>query len=195
LQFEHLSEDYLLKLAASDEEAIQHFTSYFGTLILIKLRARMLPPLAIDEIRQETFLRVFAAIRKPQGIRDGRKLGAFVNSVCNHVLLEYYRQGTKYLAVGTEHFQNLPSDDDTESAILMRERQSTVHAVMGALPERDRAILNAVFLEERDKDGVCRQFGIDRGYLRVLVHRAKAAFREKLQALPKHRVQTSGDPQ
>jgi RNA polymerase sigma-70 factor (ECF subfamily) len=195
LQFEHLSEDYLLKLAASDEEAIQHFTSYFGTLILIKLRARMLPPLAIDEIRQETYLRVFAAIRKPQGIRDARKLGSFVNSVCNHVLSEYYRQGAKYLAVDAEQFRNLPAQDDTESAILMRERQSTVHAVMGALPERDRAILKAVFLEERDKDGVCREFGIDRGYLRVLVHRAKAAFRQKLQAMPKRRLQNSEDMQ
>lgn len=195
MQFEHLSEDYLLKLAASDEEAIRHFTTYFGTLILIKLRARMLPPLAIDEIRQETYLRVFAAIRKPQGIRDGRKLGAFVNSVCNHVLSEYYRQGAKYLAVDSEKFEDLPAEDDTESAVLLRERQKTVHAVMGTLPERDRAILNAVFLEERDKDGVCRQFGIDRGYLRVLVHRAKAAFREKLQALPRRRTAMPGDPQ
>ncbi|MBL8228957.1 MAG: sigma-70 family RNA polymerase sigma factor [Bryobacterales bacterium] len=195
MQFEHLSEDYLLKLAASDEEAIHHFTNYFGTLMLIKLRARMLPPLAIDEIRQETYLRVFAAIRKPQGIRDGRKLGSFVNSVCNHVLSEYYRQGSRYLAVDSEQLQDIAAQDDTESSMILRERQQTVHAVMGTLPERDRAILNAVFLEERDKDGVCQQFGIDRGYLRVLVHRAKAAFREKLQALPARRSQTAEDTQ
>jgi RNA polymerase sigma-70 factor (ECF subfamily) len=34
-----------------------------------------------------------------------------------------------------------------------------------------------VFLEERDKDEVCRDFGVDRNYLRVLLHRAKQTFK------------------
>ena len=32
-------------------------------------------------------------------------------------------------------------------------------------------------MEERDKDEVCKDFGVDRNYLRVLLHRAKSAFR------------------
>jgi hypothetical protein len=31
--------------------------------------------------------------------------------------------------------------------------------------------------EGRDKDEVCRELNVDRGYLRVLLHRAKARFR------------------
>jgi RNA polymerase sigma-70 factor (ECF subfamily) len=34
-----------------------------------------------------------------------------------------------------------------------------------------------VFLEERDKNEVCRELGVDREYLRVLLHRAKQAFK------------------
>ena len=34
-----------------------------------------------------------------------------------------------------------------------------------------------VFLEERDKDEICRSFSVERNYLRVLVHRAKEKFR------------------
>jgi RNA polymerase sigma-70 factor (ECF subfamily) len=45
------------------------------------------------------------------------------------------------------------------------------------LPERDRRLLREVFLEERDKDEVCRDFGVDRDYLRVLLHRAKQSFK------------------
>jgi RNA polymerase sigma-70 factor (ECF subfamily) len=37
--------------------------------------------------------------------------------------------------------------------------------------------LQAVFLEERDKDEVCTELGVDRDYLRVLLHRAKGSFR------------------
>jgi RNA polymerase sigma-70 factor (ECF subfamily) len=32
-------------------------------------------------------------------------------------------------------------------------------------------------LEEKEKDGVCRELGVDREYLRVLVHRAKDKFK------------------
>ncbi len=43
--------------------------------------------------------------------------------------------------------------------------------------ERDRRLLREVFLEERDKDEVCNDFGVDREYLRVLLHRAKQSFK------------------
>jgi len=32
-------------------------------------------------------------------------------------------------------------------------------------------------LEEKEKDAVCREFGVDRDYLRVLLHRAKDKFK------------------
>ena len=49
--------------------------------------------------------------------------------------------------------------------------------VLNQLSERDRRLLREIFLEERDKDEVCRDFGVDREYLRVLLHRAKQAFK------------------
>ena len=48
---------------------------------------------------------------------------------------------------------------------------------MLGLPVRDRSILKAVFFDERDRDDICRQFGVDREYLRVLLHRAKQDFK------------------
>jgi RNA polymerase sigma-70 factor (ECF subfamily) len=37
--------------------------------------------------------------------------------------------------------------------------------------------LQAVFIDERDRDQVCREFNVDRDYLRVLLHRAKQEFK------------------
>ena len=45
------------------------------------------------------------------------------------------------------------------------------------MPLRDRALLKAVFLDERDRDEVCTEFGVDREYLRVLLFRAKQEFK------------------
>ena len=41
----------------------------------------------------------------------------------------------------------------------------------------DGAVVLLVGLEERDKDQVCIDFGVDRDYLRVLLHRAKQSFK------------------
>jgi RNA polymerase sigma-70 factor (ECF subfamily) len=38
-------------------------------------------------------------------------------------------------------------------------------------------LLKAVFLDERDRDEVCAEFGVDRDYLRVMLHRAKQEFK------------------
>jgi RNA polymerase sigma-70 factor, ECF subfamily len=52
-----------------------------------------------------------------------------------------------------------------------------VRRVLQTLPPRDADLLRAVFLEEGDKDEVCARFGVERDYLRVLLHRAKEKFK------------------
>jgi RNA polymerase sigma-70 factor (ECF subfamily) len=52
-----------------------------------------------------------------------------------------------------------------------------VREILLRLAPRDRSLLKAIFLEERDRDEVCRQFGVEREYLRVLLHRAKQEFK------------------
>lgn len=177
--FEPLSDEYVEKLAAYDEATVRHFVSYFGALLLVKLRARMLSHFEIDEIRQETFFRVLGAVRR-NAIKDGRKLGAYVNSTCNHALSEYFRKGARFRSFGAES-PEVEEPFNAEQDLLSRESRDQVHEILGALPHRDREILTAVFIEERDKDAVCRELGVDRNYLRVLVHRAKVSFREKFE--------------
>ncbi len=61
--------------------------------------------------------------------------------------------------------------------IANREIQQKVRHILDELQEKDRRIIKEVFLEERDKDEVCRDLGVDREYLRVLLHRAKKSFK------------------
>jgi RNA polymerase sigma factor (sigma-70 family) len=58
------------------------------------------------------------------------------------------------------------------------ENGKLIREVLATLPERDRHILQARFFEERENDDVCVQFGVDRDYLRVLLHRALNRFGE-----------------
>src|SRR6185295_17950217 len=115
------------------------------------------------------FVRVFRTLRSA-GLRDGRKLGAFVNSVCNNVLLESFRANNRTEALEDEHTSDLADpDDDVEKALLTGEVRTRVHGVLERLQPKDAQILRAIFIEERDKDEICRQFEVDRNYLRVLL--------------------------
>ena len=91
MQFQAFDAPYVERLRSGDFRTQEHFVAYFSELIQLKLRARLRSPQAIEDVRQETFVRVFAALRSPGGIRQPERLGAFVNSICNNVLLEHYR--------------------------------------------------------------------------------------------------------
>ncbi len=171
--------DYIQRLASCDGDAESHFTTYFGELLTAKLRSRLRSHHLIEDVKQETFLRVLRTIRQQTGgpqrsVEDAAALGAFVNSVCNNVLFEVYRAESKV----AEPVQDRPSDEtDAETAMVHGEQQAEVRAVLSEMPEKDRKILRWLFFEERDKDEVCRQLKVDREYLRVLLHRAKSRFR------------------
>ncbi len=177
LQFQSFDDAYLNRLRSGDFQTQQHFSAYFGALIKIKLGSRLKSPEAVEDVRQETFARFFVALRDGKILQPDR-LGSYVNSVCNNVLLEHYRSAARNTPLDEEEEKNFPAVDvDMLGALSAKEREKKVREILEKLSERDRRLLREVFLEERDKDQVCRDFGVDREYLRVLLHRAKQAFK------------------
>jgi RNA polymerase sigma-70 factor (ECF subfamily) len=178
LQFTAFDAIYLERLQRGDADTEQHFAAYFGELIKLKLRSRLSPREAVEDVRQETFVRVLALVRANE-VRDPGRLGALVNSVCNNVLLEYYRaRGRTDSSLDEVPEHNFISQEMSGAGLLeIREAQQLVRRILGELPERDRRLLRSVLLEERDKDEVCAELGLSREYLRVLVHRAKRSFK------------------
>lgn len=163
---------YVTRLVESDPATERHFVEYFSRLLQIKLRTRLRAPDLIQEVIQETFQRVLRKLKT--GVENPEALGSFVNSVCNNVLFELYREQSRV----TEAPVDRPSEDlSVEVALLDEEQRGAVLAVIEELPDKDRKILRWLFFEERDKDDICRTLEVDREYLRVLVHRAKTRFR------------------
>jgi RNA polymerase sigma-70 factor (ECF subfamily) len=178
LQFYEFDQSYVERLCSGDFRTQEHFVAYFNELIQLKLRSRVRSPQAIEDLRQETLTRVFTTLRSEQGVRQPDRLGAFVNSVCNNVLLEYYRSTSRETPIEDEEDSKFPDTSvDVIGAILHKQMQDKVRQVLDGLGERDRRLIKEIFLEERDKDEVCRDFGVDRDYLRVLLHRAKQSFK------------------
>lgn len=165
-------DDYVRRLREGHRETAEHFHAYFRDLLHAKLRRRLRSTHAIEEVRQEVFART---LERLGDIEDPRKLGAFVNTTCQHVLMEYYRQESR--AVSLDEQPDVAGEMDLETAYDSVRNSARVRRVLADMDDREAEILRAVFLEEGNKDQICERFGVDRQYLRVLLHRAKAKFR------------------
>jgi len=173
---------YVQRLIAEDPEVERHFTRYFGELLSLKLRSRLRSPALVDDATQETFARVLTTLKRKGGLDNAATLGAFVNSVCNNVLFEQYRAARRTEPL--EEDVDAPDERhaDAESTLAAGEERERVRRALAALPDKERELLRWLFFEERDKDRICSDLRIDRNYLRVLLHRAKARFRERYEA-------------
>ena len=176
MDFFRFDKSYLDRLRAGDPETQRHFASYFGRFLRIRFRARRLPPDVIDDLVQDTLLRAMIKVHKGE-VRQPECFGAFVNSVSNHVLLEYFRQASKNHRSVDEPVEVPDKVLDLDGLLVTQETVERVRKILGQLPEKDRRILRRLYFDEEDKDSICIEFGVDRDYLRVLVLRAKGKFR------------------
>ena len=173
MEFRIFDDEYVKKLSAGDPETEGHFYAYFHQFLSLKLRYRRIDADAAAEIRQETLFRVLKVLRQGTGVAHPERFGAFVNSVCNNVLLELGRKAAR----SPETVQESPDIPDRaidiERAFITDERQRIVRTILDELPAKDREILRLVFFEDVDREEICERLGVEPGHLRVLLHRAK----------------------
>lgn len=174
--------EYLRLLREGDSDVERDFAAHFGPLLYIKLRRRLGAREAVKDLRQETFARVLHVIRNGDGVRQPERLGSFVHSVCENVLHEYWRRAQNNPPGPDASHELVDSRQDAESELVQSERVSRVRQVLDELPDRDRALLKAVYLEELSREEICDRFGVDREYLRVLLLRARKRFRDSYVA-------------
>jgi len=169
--------EYVRKLTEGNADVESHFVDYFSGLLAAKLRFHLRSGQEIQEFQQEVFLRVLRSLRQGSGIHNPERLGAYVNAVCNNVLMEYFRHKSRMV----QFDQNVPEPPDLatdlEKSLVTEEDRNRVRSLVAELGPKDRRILKALFLDEREKDSICREFGVSRAYLRVLLHRASERFR------------------
>lgn len=170
--------EYLRRLRDGEPDTVTHFFKYFTKKLKLKLSTRRgLTMSDADDAIQETFARVFATLRKPNGITSPESFGAFVFRVCDICLLEDDR--VKRVLEPLDDNYDLFSDPNPDilQHLLKNERRADVQHTLKKMKPMDRAILTALWIEEQPKDDVCARYGIKREYLRVVVHRAIARFR------------------
>ncbi|HWB83331.1 MAG TPA: sigma-70 family RNA polymerase sigma factor [Bryobacteraceae bacterium] len=172
--------DYLRALRERDASAENYLVSSFSRPVQLKLRARLRSPELVQDASQETFLRVLTYFRSGKTLDNPASLPAFVHTVCHNIALEFLRAHTHDDQLPENAPEPADSSLNPESQLATAERKELVRRLIAELPIKDQQLLRRVFLDEEDRDLVCREFHVDRGYLRVLLHRARLRFKAVL---------------
>lgn len=170
-------EAYLGALRARDPNAEASLISYFSRPVQVKLRARLRSPELVQDASQETFLRVLTYFRSGKTLESPGSLPGFVYVTCNNVALELLRAHTRQDQYPERLQEPMALGADPERQMVTEERKVLVRRLLAELSDKDRTLIKRVFLDEEDKDTVCREFDVNRNYLRVLLHRARVRFK------------------
>jgi RNA polymerase sigma-70 factor (ECF subfamily) len=173
-------ENYLKALRDRDPDAENFLIAYFSRPVQLKLRARLRSPDLIQDASQETFLRVIRYFSSGKTLDNPASLPGFVHSVCHNVALELLRSHTRQAQLPENAPDAVDFSPGPDGQLDSCRRRELVARVLAEMSEKDRELLRRVCLDEQDKDLVCSEFHVDRGYLRVLLHRARNRFRTAL---------------
>lgn len=174
-----IDENYVRRLRDRDEATECHFASYFGKRLSCKLRRTLRSDDLIEDVQQETLMRVLVNLRS-KGLDRPHHLAGYVNGVCHNVMLELLRVERRNRSDEDPLWEPVDQKPGMEEVVANQEMRRLVEGVLSKLSPKDRTILRMLFLEDADKDDVCCRMSVSREYLRVLIFRARQRFRAAL---------------
>lgn len=175
--FQQFDQAYIDSLRAGEPETQQHFAEYFTDLLVIKTRMVVRSAPLREDIVQETLRRTLTSLHS---LKQPEKLGAYVFAVCENTTKEFFRKEGRDQGVPERVWEPADESDNAERHLVREELKTAVRGILASMPERDRAILRALFLEGKTRKEVCAELDVTGDYLRVMVHRAKAKFKSVL---------------
>jgi len=168
---------YVNALRHGDPAIEAHFVDHFSPILLRKLKRKVRSADQVRDLHQETFLRVLVAVRSGHVVRDPERLEGFVTGVCNNVVREIYRERRRCVDLPTLETGPVADFPSAYQIVISEETCSYVHRILSRMSACERKLLEAMFLDEQNKEEICRRLGVSRNYLRVLLYRAKKRFR------------------
>jgi RNA polymerase sigma-70 factor (ECF subfamily) len=171
--------DFIARIAAGDRAAETEFVRRYqrGVQVLVRRHCRPGDPI-VEDIAQDVLARVLERLRAG-AIRDAASLPAYVQTTVVYATSAEYRSRRPTESV--DAIAQLPAADSPVNSLTSAQLRQTLTALLAELPlARDRELLTRFYLDDEDKDNVCRDLGIDSAHFRRVAFRARERFRELL---------------
>jgi RNA polymerase sigma factor (sigma-70 family) len=133
----------------------------------------------VDDLSGDTIVAVMEKIAQGEP-RNAAALAAYVFQICHNKGLEALRRLTAQRQATEVDWNLLPGSGKTpQQNVLDSELGQKVEKAFKKLPSRDRCALAGVFYDGRKRDDVCKECGVTRDQLKMILFRARQKFRRE----------------
>lgn len=172
--------DLVRRIRAGDRIAEDELIRCYGRVVksIIDRRVRDVP--VVEDLCQDAFRLALEKVRRGDP-RESEKLAGFVCGIARNLAIEYLRgtEQTQPLEDGFVAFDPKPGPLDT--VLLEEEKKGKIEAIRQVLKDlspRDSEILKRFYLDEEDKESICRGLGLSSLHFNRVLHRARERFRK-----------------
>lgn len=168
------------RIAAGDRSAEVEFVRQFerGVRVLVRRHCRPADPV-VDDLVQDVLSGVLERLRAG-AIHDPAALPAYVQSAVVYATSAEYRRRRPMQPESA--IEQLPDPESPGSRLDAAQLSRMLRELLAEMPvPRDREILRRFYLEEEDKESVCRALAIDPGHFHRVMFRARERFRTLLE--------------
>jgi len=160
-----------------DAERYRELVERYERLVYAVAWSRLGDAGLAEEAAQETFVRAYQRLAL---LGEGGKFGAWVAAIARHMAVSLGLRHRRELnrrerwQLEQPQVQEAAGGKETEKGKILRE-------ALAGMPENQRECLVLFYLEEKSAAEAAEALGISEAALRVRLHRARAALREKLE--------------
>ncbi len=161
-----------LQIEQGSAQAEDTFYRTYEKGLRLMLLARSRCASKADDVTHEAFIVSIQRIRQGD-LRDHSRLRSFLYSTAQNILRDHFRKEERFTAWNPE-LDTRAEEESASSIIYNDQRNKIVSRIIKELPtERDRIILTKYYLEEADRDALCKQLDIDSVHFSRVIFRAK----------------------
>jgi RNA polymerase sigma-70 factor (ECF subfamily) len=134
-----------------------------------------------DELLSEALETSLRKLRAGEVARPDQLVGYVYRVALNH--WRNWKRGEQVRRAGPLEAEDLASDEPPAAAPIERAHWARImREVLAELPTpRDRELIVAFYLQEEERDVVCRKLGLTAEHFNRVIHRARERFRELLE--------------
>jgi RNA polymerase sigma-70 factor (ECF subfamily) len=171
-------EEYVEMLRQGSQAVCTHFTLYFSALLTGILRRTLRRRDMVEDVRQETMLRVLQLIHRG-AFRQPERLEALVVAVSRYVTYEMLRAESRYCLPAEEAPERADPAPNPESKAIESECRERLTELLADMGERDSRVLKMMFVDDENRAEICERVRVTPSYLRVVLFRARRRCKQK----------------
>ena len=175
--------DLVCRIEAGDLSAESEFVGRYIRCVRRILLNRTASTQLANDLSQDTFVIALRKLRAGE-LENPRCLGAFVRRIASNVSIEHFRREKRYILRDDAAMASLVSHRDFKGNCI--DKQTTRLALDGIIDQlpmaRDREILHRFYLDDENKDQICRDLHLSSAHFDRVLYRARGRMRRLIMS-------------